>query len=81
MEEINWRVIDNRLKDEMKSPHEAMVLEIERGRKRDRLYKSIVGIKEILPEPTNADTLCSIDRDDLEEKATTTVEGMEKLKR
>jgi hypothetical protein len=33
MEEINWWVIDNRVKDEVKIPHEAMVLEIERGKR------------------------------------------------
>jgi hypothetical protein len=38
MQEITWRVIDNRLKDQPMSAHDAMVLEIERGRRRDRLH-------------------------------------------
>jgi hypothetical protein len=33
MEEINWWVIHHRVKDEVKSPHKAMVLEIERGKR------------------------------------------------
>jgi hypothetical protein len=81
MEEINWRVIDNGLKDEVKSPHEAMELEIERGKRRDHLYTTVVALTEILLEPGNEENHCSIARGEPEEKMPTTVDGMEKPNR
>jgi hypothetical protein len=68
------------LKDEEKSPHHAIVLEIERGKSRDHLYKTVMALKVVLPQPGNEATRRSIGRDDPEEKTPTTVEGMEKLK-
>jgi hypothetical protein len=34
-EELNWRVIDNRMKEQQMSAHDALVLEIERGKQGD----------------------------------------------
>jgi hypothetical protein len=53
MEELNWRVIDNRMKGEQMSAHDALVLEIERGKHRDRLYKEITKLMHAVPEPTD----------------------------
>jgi hypothetical protein len=41
MEEINWRVTDNRLQDEPRSLHDIGCLAIECDRRRDKLYKPV----------------------------------------
>jgi hypothetical protein len=58
MEELKWRVIDNRLKDMPMSPHDALVLEIERGKRRDRLYAGVVKLLHSVPEPVEEDKRC-----------------------
>jgi hypothetical protein len=57
------------------------VLWIERGKRRDRLYKNICRLKTHIPEPKNEEDRCSIGREYPEEKLSTTAEGLEKLKR
>jgi hypothetical protein len=39
MDEINWRVIDNKLKDKLRGLRDQVCLEAERDKRRDRLYK------------------------------------------
>jgi hypothetical protein len=55
MEELNWGIIDNPLKDQTLSAHGALVLGIERGNHRDRLYKGITKLVNSVPEPIDED--------------------------
>jgi hypothetical protein len=81
MEEINWRVIDNRLKDEPRTPHGDLVLQMERSRRREKLYKNICRLEERLPEPTNEEDQVSIGQDAPEDKHPNTAEGLAKWQR
>jgi hypothetical protein len=49
MDEINWCVIDNNLKDQLRGPHDQGCLDVERDKRRDRPDKLVMCLKEILP--------------------------------
>jgi hypothetical protein len=51
MEDINWRVIDNRLREEQPNLHDMECLEIERNKRRDKLYKLVKRLAAMIPEP------------------------------
>jgi hypothetical protein len=51
MEEINWRVIDNRLREEQRSLHDIGCLEVERDKRRNKLYKLVKPLAMMIPEP------------------------------
>jgi hypothetical protein len=51
MDEINWRVIDDKLKGEVRGPHDQGCLDFELAKRRDRMCKPVMRLKEILPEP------------------------------
>jgi hypothetical protein len=68
MEETNWRVIGHKLKAPKRSPHDQAVLQIERDKRKDRPYMTIMRLKEHIAEPSTAENHCSIDRDEPKER-------------
>jgi hypothetical protein len=77
MDENNWRIIDNRLKDEVRGLHDQGCLAEERDKRRDRLYKMVMHLKEILPEPKTEEAASVIGREKPADKPpTTTQEGL-----
>jgi hypothetical protein len=82
MEELNWRVIDNRLKEQTLSEHDSEVLAIERGKHRDRLHKGIMKLKESVPGPIDEDAHCTTgieEEPDDEPKTLPTADGLAQL--
>jgi hypothetical protein len=51
MDKINWRVIDNKLTDERRSLHQEGCLQIERDKRRNRLYRLIYRLKDQIHYP------------------------------
>jgi hypothetical protein len=81
MEELNWRVIDNRTKGQQMSAHDALVLEIQRGKHRDRLYKGITKLMHAVPEPIDEEhrSIAGLEDEPPEEKQPKTPEGLARL--
>jgi hypothetical protein len=80
MDEINWRAIDNKLKDEVRGLHEEGSFDVERDKRRDRMHKLVMRLKEILPEPKIEEAASVIGRDEPEYRPPpTTQESLRKL--
>jgi hypothetical protein len=80
MEEINWRVIDNRLKDEPRNLHDMGCLAVERDKRRDKLYKLILKLKSMIPEPKIEEMASVGGRDKpVDKPPPTTQEGLRKM--
>jgi hypothetical protein len=81
MEELNWRVIHNRMKGQQMSAHDALVLEIERGRHLDRLYKGITKLMHSVPEPIDEErrSAAGLEDEPPEERHPKTPEGLARL--
>jgi hypothetical protein len=81
MEEINWRVIDNRLKNQPMSAYDALVLQIERGKHRDKLCASTTKLMNSVPELIDEDKHCTagIHKEPEEEKKPRIPEGVARL--
>jgi hypothetical protein len=81
MEEINWRAIDDRMKEQQMSAHDALVLEIERGKHRDRLYKGITKLMHSVPEPIDEErrSAAGLEDEPPEERHLKTPEGIARL--
>jgi hypothetical protein len=78
--EIDWRVIDNKLKDEVRGLHDQGCLDAERDKRRGRLYKLVTHLKAILPESKTEEVQSVIDRNEPEDKPPPTAqEGLRKL--
>jgi hypothetical protein len=68
MDEINSRVIDDKLKDEVRGFHDQGCPEAERDERRDRPYKLVMHLKKILPEPKAAEVASVVGREEPEDK-------------
>jgi hypothetical protein len=55
---VDYGRVDNKLKDEVKSQSDALVPEIEYGKRLDRLYRNIIRLKKHLLEPKNEQDNC-----------------------
>jgi hypothetical protein len=79
MEEINWRVIDNRLHDEPRNLHDMGCLEVERDKRKNKLYKLIKRLAAMIPEPKAEEIMDVAGREEPEYKPPpTTQEGLRK---
>jgi hypothetical protein len=63
MDEIDWREINNKLKDEIKGLHAQGCLDAERHKRRDGSYKLVMHLKEILPGPKTEEIASVIGRE------------------
>jgi hypothetical protein len=66
--EINWRVIDHRLKDEPRNLRDMGCLAVERDKRRDKLHKLVLRLKSLIPEPRIEETASVVGSDELVNK-------------
>jgi hypothetical protein len=80
LDEINWRVAHDRVKDEMRGVHDHGCLDAERAKGRSRLYKLVMRLRKYIPEPTHERDAWSIGREErVDRPPPTTGEGLWKL--